>query len=348
MELGIFGIGDLSTDPVSGQVLGAGERLQGIARLAVHSEDAGFDVFAIGEHHVPPFLTSAVSTVLGFIAARTSRITLSTSVTLITTTDPVRTAEEFATLQHLSSGRVDLVLGRGNTGATYPAFGQDPADSMALARENYALLRRLWDEEVVDFAGRFRAPLDRFTSMPRPRDGAPPPVWHASVRSAEIVEQAASHGDGLLVNNLFQPMTYFARHVEYYRQRYADHGQGRAEDAIVGAAGGVFVRPRSQDAVREYRPYFDASPQSHSGSLEEVARLTGMTVGSPAQVIDKILTTRELFGGHRRQLLGLDHGGIPERTAHEMIDILGSEVLPVLHRETARPGRADVTPAPAA
>ena len=335
VELGVFGIGDLSTDPVTGRSVSTTERLAALSRIAIHAEEVGFDVFALGEHHVTPFVSSAVSTILAFIAANTHRITLSTSVALITTTDPVRIAEEFSTLAHLSGGRADLVLGRGNTAETYPAFGRDIRDGIALAVENYALLRRLWDEEVVTWSGRFRAPLTEFTAVPRPPAGGPPKVWHASVRSPEIAEQAGRYGDGFLVNNLFMPMTYFARYVEHYRQRFADHGHGRAEDAVVGAAGGAFVRPRSQDAVREFRPYFETSPQAGAGSLAEVSRQTGMTVGSPGEVVEKVLRTRELFGGYQRQLFGLDYGGIPEKSVHEMLDLFGSDVLPVLRRETS-------------
>lgn len=344
-ELGLFGIGDLSTDPVSGQKVSATERLRSIVRIAKHADEAGFDVFALGEHHNPPFLTSAVPTILAHIAAITERITLSTSVTLVTTTDPVRLAEEFATLQHLAGDRVDLVLGRGNTPAAYPWFGQRVEDSMELAVEHYGLLRRLWDHEVVDWQGRFRAPLESFTSVPRPLDSTPPPVWHASVRSPEIVEQAATYGDGLLVNNLFAPIRHFARQVALYRDRFTRHGHGAPEDAIVGSAGGVFVRRQSQDAVAEYRPYFDASPQAQIGTMDHITRTTGMTVGSPAQVIEKVLTTRQAFGPYRRQLFGLDFGGIPERVVREMLDLLASDVLPVLRRElsglpaTSRAGR---------
>src|SRR4051794_22828879 len=135
MEFGLFSIGDVSRDVVSGRVVSEHERIHAIGRIAVHAEQAGFDVFALGEHHNPPFISSADTTMLAFIAAKTSRITLSTSTTLITTNDPVKIAEDFATLQHLASGRVDLMLGRGNTAAVYPWFGQDIREGIPLAIE---------------------------------------------------------------------------------------------------------------------------------------------------------------------------------------------------------------------
>jgi putative FMN-dependent luciferase-like monooxygenase len=335
MEFGIFGVGDHTADPVTGNKVSEHERIKGITRIAKHAEDVGLDVFAFGEHHNPPFISSAPTTLLAYIAAQTSRIILSTATTLITTNDPVRIAEEFATLQHLADGRVDLMLGRGNTAEVYPWFGQDIRQGIPLAVENYALLRRLWDEEVVDWSGPFRSPLKGFTSTPRPLNGRPPLVWHGSIRSPEIAEQAARYGDGFFVNNLFMTTAYFARYVDFYRDRYEFYGHGSRSDGIVGAAATLYVRPRSQDAYREYAPYYYSHPVlSSAGRLERAARETGATVGSPAEVVDKILSFREHFGDYRRQLFGVDQAGLPESTVHEMLDIIGAEVLPHLRAAT--------------
>ena len=335
MEFGIFGVGDIGTDVLTGHTPTEHERFKGLVRIAEHAEQAGFDVFALGEHHNQGFLSSSPVTVLSHIAARTTTITLSTSVTLITTNDPVRIAEEYATLQHLSDGRTDLMLGRGNTAAVYPWFGQRVEDGIDLAVENYALLRRLWDEEVVDWSGRFRTPLTGFTSTPRPLDDTPPLVWHGSIRSPQIAQQAAHYGDGFLVNNLHMSTDYFARYVAYYRELYAQAGHGRPEDAIVGAAGAAFVRKRSQDAIAEYRPVFDTSPYFTGKDLDTVNRETGMTVGSPDQVIAKVMATRAAFGDYRRQLFGVDFGGLSEASVHRTLEIMGEQVLPVLRRELA-------------
>jgi alkanesulfonate monooxygenase SsuD/methylene tetrahydromethanopterin reductase-like flavin-dependent oxidoreductase (luciferase family) len=152
-------------------------------------------------------------------------------------------------LQHLASGRVDLMLGRGNTLPVYGWFDQDVRQGIPLAIENYALLHRLWHEENIDLEGRVRSPLRGFTSVPRPLDGKPPFVWHGPIRSTEIAEQAAYCGDGFFVNNLFVTMSYFQPFVELYRQRYEHYGHGRADEAIVGAGGAIFVRRNSQDAA---------------------------------------------------------------------------------------------------
>ncbi len=191
-------------------------------------------------------------------------------------------AEDFAVLQHLADGRVDLMLGRGNTGPVYPWFGQDIRKGLELAIENYHLLYRLWREDVVDWDGEFRTPLQGFTSVPRPLDGVPPFVWHGSIRTPEIAEQAAFYGDGFFANHIFWPTEHFVRLVGYYRQRFAHYGHGTPEQAIVGLGGQVFMRKNSQEAVREFRPYFDNAPVYGDGpSLEEFTSQTPLTVGSP-------------------------------------------------------------------
>ena len=150
MQFGIFTVGDVTPDPTTGREPTEAERILGTVAIAKKAEEVGLDVFATGEHHNPPFVPSSPTTLLGFIAAQTERLILSTSTTLITTNDPVKIAEDYAMLQHLGDGRVDLMMGRGNTGPVYPWFGFDVRDGIALAVENYALLRRLWREDVVD------------------------------------------------------------------------------------------------------------------------------------------------------------------------------------------------------
>ncbi|MGY1868148.1 MULTISPECIES: LLM class flavin-dependent oxidoreductase [Nocardia] len=347
MQFGIFTVGDVTTDPTTGRTPSEHERITAMVTIARKAEEVGLDVFATGEHHNRPFVPSSPTTVLGYIAARTERLQLSTATTLITTNDPVKIAEDFAMLQHLAEGRVDLMLGRGNTGPVYPWFGKDIRDGIPLAIENYHLLHRLWREDVVDWEGKFRTPLQSFTSTPRPLDDVPPFVWHGSIRSPEIAEQAAYYGDGFFANNIFWPKEHFQRLIALYRQRYEHYGHGSADQAIVGLGGQVFMRKNSQDAVREFRPYFDNAPvYGHGPSLEEFTEQTPLTVGSPQEVIDKTLTFRESFGDYQRQLFLMDHAGLPLKTVLEQLDLLGEEVVPVLRREFAALRPAHVPDAP--
>jgi putative FMN-dependent luciferase-like monooxygenase len=347
MQFGIFTVGDVTPDPTNGTTPTEAERIKSMVAIARHAEEVGLDVFATGEHHNPPFVPSSPTTMLGFIAAQTERLIVSTSTTLITTNDPVKIAEDFAMLQHLADGRVDLMLGRGNTGPVYPWFGEDIRNAIPLTVEKYGLLRRLWREEAVDWEGQFRTSLQGFTSTPAPLDGIPPYVWHGSIRSPEIAELAAYYGDGFFANHIFWPKQHTQRMVNLYRRRFEHYGHGAADQAIVGLGGQVFMRKNSQDAVREFRPYFDNAPVYGNGpALEDFSRETPLTVGSPQEVIERTLGFREYVGDYQRQLFLVDHAGLPLKTVLEQIDMLGDKVVPVLRKEFAALRPAHVPEAP--
>jgi putative FMN-dependent luciferase-like monooxygenase len=347
MQFGIFTVGDVTTDPTTGYTPSEHERIKNTVAIAKKAEEIGLDVVAFGQHHNPPFAASSPTTTMAYVAAQTSKILLSTSTTLITTTDPVRIAEDYAQLQHLADGRVDLMLGRGNTGPVYPWFGKDIRDGIALAVENYALLRRLWDEDVVTWEGKFRTPLQGFTATPRPLDGVPPFVWHGSIRSPEIAEQAAYYGDGFFSNHIFWPASHTKQMVALYRRRFEHYGHGTADQAIVGLGGQLYMARNSQDAVREFRPYFDVAPvYGHGPSLEDFMEATPLTVGSPQQVIERTLGFRDYVGDYQRQLFLMDHAGLPLSTVLKQLDLLGSEVVPVLRKEFAALAGPDVPEAP--
>lgn len=347
MQFGIFTVSDVTEDPTTGVTPSEHERIKAVVAIAKKAEEVGLDVFALGEHHNPPFFSSSPTTTLAYIAAQTTTLQLSTSTTLITTNDPVKIAEDYAMLQHLAGGRVDLMLGRGNTGPVYPWFGQDIREGIPLAVEHYALLHRLWREEFVDWQGKYRTPLQGFQSTPRPLDGVPPFVWHGSIRSPEIAEQAAYYGDGFFANNIFWPKEHYMKLIGYYRQRFEHYGHGRAAQAIVGLGGQAFMAKNSQDAVAQFRPYFDNAPvYGHGPSLEDFSEMTPLTVGSPQQVIDRYAGMREHFGDYQRQLFLMDHAGLPLKTVLEQLDFLGGEVVPVLRKELAKDRPAEVPDAP--
>src|SRR5580704_1598156 len=258
MQFGIFSVSDITRDPTTDYTPSEAERIDAIVKIAQKTEEVGLDVFAIGEHHNPPFFSSAPSTLLAYIAATTKRLTVTTSTTLITTND--------------------LMRGRGNTAPVYPWFGQDIRQSLPLALENYNLLHRLWREDVVYWKGKFRGPLQGFTSIPRPLDDVPPFVWHGSIRTPEIAEQAAYYGDGFFANNIFWPKEHYIRLINFYRQRYAHYGHGAEHEAIVGLGGQAFIAKNSQDAIREFRPYFNEAPvYGHGPSMEDFMDMTPLS-----------------------------------------------------------------------
>jgi putative FMN-dependent luciferase-like monooxygenase len=232
---------------------------------------------------------------------------------------------------------MDLMLGRGNTGPVYPWFGKDIREGIGLAIENYALLHKLWREENVDWQGKHRTPLQGFTSTPRPLDGTPPFVWHGSIRSPEIAEQAAYYGDGFFSNHIFWPASHTARMIALYRARFEHYGHGKASDAIVGLGGQVYMARNSQDAINRFRPYFDVAPvYGHGPSLEEFMESTPLTVGSPQQVIERTLSFREYAGNYQRQLFLVDHAGLPTDEVLKQLDLLG-EVVAELRKHEPEP-----------
>ncbi len=335
MEFGVFTVSDITRDPITGYTPSEAERIDATVQIAKKAEEVGLDVFAVGEHHNPPFFSSSPTTLLAYIAAQTKTLKVSTSTTLITTNDPVRIAEEYAMLQHLAKGRMDLMLGRGNTAPVYPWFGKDIRSSLPMALENYNLLHRLWTEDVVDFEGNFRTPLQGFTSTPRPLDDVAPFVWHGSIRTPEIAEQAAFYGDGFFANHIFWPKGHYKRLVEFYRQRF-EHYHGDKKQAIVGLGGQTYIAKKSQDAWNEFRPYFNEAPVYGGGPrMEDFVDQTPLTVGSPQEVIDKTLSFHDEFGDYQRQLFLVDHAGLPLKAVLNQLDLLGEEVVPVLRKELA-------------
>ncbi|MEJ5996849.1 LLM class flavin-dependent oxidoreductase [Corynebacterium sp. H130] len=347
MQFGIFTIGDVTTNPTTGATPTEAERIQAMTAIALKAEEVGLDVFATGEHHNPPFVPSSPTTHLGYIAAKTENIILSTSTTLITTNDPVKIAEDYAFLQHLSGGRVDLMMGRGNTGPVYPWFGKDIRQGIPLAIENYHLLRRLWREEIVNWQGEFRTPLQGYTSTPAPLDGVPPFVWHGSIRSVEIADQAAYYGDGFFHNNIFWNKEHTAKMVNIYRRKFERYGHGPADTAIVGLGGQFFVGNTEAEAKKFFRPFFDNAPvYGHGPSLEEFSEVTPLTVGTVEQVIDRTMQFADWVGDYQRQLFLVDHAGLPLEVVLGQIEILGNQIVPELRArmEQRRPDHVPSNP----
>ena len=347
MQFGIFSVSDITTDPTTGKTPSENDRIKAATAMALKAEEVGLDVFAIGEHHNPPFFSSSPTTTLAYIAAQTEKLIVSTATTLITTNDPVKIAEDYAMLQHLSDGRMDLTLGRGNTGPVYPWFGYDIREGISLAVEHYALLRELWDNEVVNWTGKHRSPLTGFTSTPAPLDGVAPFVWHGSIRSPQIAEQAAYYGDGFLHNNIFWNAEHTAQMIQLYRKRFAHYGHGEPEQAYVGLGGQAFMAETEAEAKRIFRPYFDKAPVYGNGpSLEDFSTLTPLTVGTPEMVIERTLGFQKWAGDYQRQMFLIDHAGLPLEMVLDQIEMLGKEVVPVLRKEFDRMRAPGVPDAP--
>ncbi|MBI4935774.1 MAG: LLM class flavin-dependent oxidoreductase, partial [Actinobacteria bacterium] len=255
-------------DPATGLRPSASQVFSDVVSEASYFEDLGFDGYGIGEHHIDAAEASSPAVILAHLAATTTRIRLFTGVTVLSLLDPVRVAEDYATVDVLSGGRLELIIGKGNTEEQSRVFGYTNDDQWERNREHYELLHRLLREEKVNWTGTSRPPLTDFTSRPRPLQ-RPIRVWHGSATSKASTELAAKWGDPLFSANVSGPLEQYRDLVDHYRQRWADHGHDPV-DALVGAgSAGLHVHLNSQQAVDEFRPRFEAFKAS--------ARLIGAT-----------------------------------------------------------------------
>jgi alkanesulfonate monooxygenase SsuD/methylene tetrahydromethanopterin reductase-like flavin-dependent oxidoreductase (luciferase family) len=316
------------------------ERFQEVLDNAVLAEELGFDGFGVGERHERPFISSSPPVVLSHIAAITSRIRLFTAVTTLSLLDPVRAYEDYATLDNLSGGRLELIIGKGNGSAQRELFHVTEDDQWDRNAESYELFRRLWREDKVTWSGRFRPSLVDAEVWPEPLQ-RPIRVWHGSATSRESVDLAARYGDPLFSANVTNPIEPYAALVRHYRERWEFYGHDPA-DAVVGAGtAGYYATPKSQDAVDAYRPVFEARqrtpgiPQVFT-SVEDFVERSSALIGSPEQVIDKVHRYHEQFG-HTVLHLQADAGGLTDAQHRDSLELFQREIAPVLRKEIPDP-----------
>ena len=356
-------------DPRTGHRVSAAERLEQVIRTAQRAEELGFDSFSVGERHAGEFLSSSPATVLAAIAAVTSKIRLQTGVTVLSVLDPVRVAEDYATIDQLSRGRLELVIGKGNEVLQYPLFGVDLAHQWDLLEEKYALLRRLWREEDVSWQGRFRSPLtEPATTTPRPFAG-PVRVWHGSATSLRSAELAARWGDPLFTANAIQPRENYQRLIDHYNEQYLAAGHDPAQRYIASGsgAGGVFLADSTAAAKRDFGPVYEGLTAGRNvpgnntpfRDIDHAVAQGPALVGSPEDVAAKILDYHAGYG-HSLQSISLPTT-LPFAQQLEILERFAREVIPVVRKaapdtlwEAEDPwaarqqGIAGVDPAPAA
>lgn len=343
MQVGLLSLGDLITDPVTGQRMTPAQRHRSFVEQGVRAESAGFTHVALGEHHFCEYILSAPPVVLAAIAERTSTVRLSTGVTLGANNDPVRLAEDYATLDLLSGGRVEPVIGRGTFFPhTFAGFGQDPAIAKEVMAENVELLLELWTRTDVTWQGTHHPPLTGITTHPRPFQ-SPPPVWIGGGASPDSVELAARLGLGLMLPTVFGTPQHFVPMVEHYVEAWARYGHDPAARRI-GTVHHCFVAESAARAREIWEPRYRAYIEWVS---DLISRSTGAgrggfppfdyeqrcsttaIAGSPAEVVDTIGRLQELLHIDTI-LLMFDMGGLPERELFEVIDHTGAEVVPQL------------------
>lgn len=328
------------TNPVTGRQVRPDERLAQALTSARYAEAFGYDAVALGERHAGAFLSAGSSVLLGGIAATTTRVRIQTGVSVLSIHDPLRIAEDFATIDQLSRGRLELVIGKGNERRQLPMFGIAEGDQWEALAEKYALLRRLWREESVTWSGRFRGPLTEVTSLPRPYAGAPR-VWHGSATSHASADLAAQWGDPLFSANAIQPRDKYTVLIDRYRSEYRRHGHDPRYAFVGAGAGFLYLADTTQEARDAFGPTYEQivaffnRPGNHTpgnamgfDSIDDAIAYGPALVGSPQQITEKILWWHEAFG-HDLQSFSLPTM-IPHEQQLAMLERLAAEVIPAV------------------
>ncbi|MBY8876293.1 LLM class flavin-dependent oxidoreductase [Actinacidiphila acidipaludis] len=330
-------------DPVTGAQPSTHDRFRQVVHSALHAEELGFDGFGVGERHERPFISSSPTVVLSHVAALTRRIRLFTAVTTLSLLDPVRAYEDYATLDHLSDGRLELIIGKGNGSAQRELFHVTPEDQWERNAESYGLFRELWRNDRVTAAPRFRPALQDAEVWPRPYQ-RPIRVWHGSATSRASVDLAARHGDPLFSANVTHSIEPYAELVRYYRERWEAYGHDPRLATVGAGSAGVCAAQTSQQALADYRPVFEGylAFQRRLGAdpvfptLEDFAERSSALVGSPQQIIDKVHRYHERFG-HTVLHVSAEAGGLSDARHRASLELFQSDVAPALRRDIPDP-----------
>jgi probable LLM family oxidoreductase len=344
MEFGLYTFGERTPQGADGSAVSAEQRLREILAAAKLADQAGFEVFALGEHHRLDFSIAATPVVLAAIAQVTTRLRLASAVTILPTADPVRVFEDFATVDLLSGGRAEVIAGRGVFTESFPLFGYDLNDQDELFAEKLDLLLQLNASEHVTWQGRFRPPLKDAPIPPRPAQRHLP-IWIGTGGTPNSVARAGALGLPLALANIGLPPAKLAPMAELYRRTGSEAGH-RAADLKVSVASHLHVQKNSQDAMDTFYPHYAGYFRNHTPaqygareiSRSDYAQLASpqgaLFVGSPQQIVDKILYEHELFG-HQRFLAQIDIGGLPYAKVAAVIELLASDVVPAVRRAVA-------------
>lgn len=340
MEFGISSFADMSPDPVTGEKITAEQRINQLLEEVKLAEQVGLDVFAVGEHHRPDYAASSPAVILGAMAAVTKKIRLSSSVTVLSSDDPVRVFQDFATIDALSNGRAEIMAGRGSFTESFPLFGYSLSDYDTLFSEKLELLLKIREQEKITWKGKHRAPINNLGIYPRPVQEKLP-VWIAIGGTPESVQRAATLSLPMMLAIIGGSPDRFAPYVKYYRDVAQELGHDLSTLQI-GINSHTYISDTSQQAADEFYPAY-ADVMTRIGgergwqpmqreNYEMMREPHGaLLVGSPQQVIDKILYEYELFK-HTRFLAQIGVGTMPHDKLLRAIELFGTVVAPAVRK----------------
>ena len=340
MEFGLYTLGDHIPNPLTGSRISAQQRLQEIIEASQLAEQAGIDVFAVGESHQQYFTTQAHSVVLGAIAQATKSIKLASSATVLSVADPVRVYEDFATIDLISNGRAEIVAGRGSRVGAHELFGISLRDYEEIFEEKLALLKQLNDNSVVNYNGKFRPTLKDAHILPQPLNGSIP-IWRAVGGPPGSAIKAGYMGIPMMLTTLGGPSINFKASVDAYREA-ADRSGFDAASLPIATTSLFYVAETEKEAVDGMHPHLSGGFQAIRGQgyprwqVEQAPQVEdALMVGSPNQIIEKMLYQYELFG-MQRFMAQIDFGGVPFVKVMKNIELIGNEIIPAIKKYTAK------------
>ena len=337
MQLGIDSFAAAYTE--SSLQVSASDRLLGLVEEIEHADQVGLDVFGIGEHHRREYLDSAPAMILAAAATRTRRIRLTSAVTVLSAADPVRVFQQFATLDLLSQGRAEMVVGRGSSIEAFPLFGFRLEDYDSLFAEKLDLLLKLRENEHVEWAGRYRPALTGQGVYPRPVQN-PFPIWLGVGGTPESFIRAGELGLPLMVAIIGGEPRRFRPLVDLYRE--AGKLSGHSPDRLqVGMHSLGYVAETTQEAAEDFFPGYARAvtdvgkergwpPVTRAGFDAQRGPQGALLIGSPEEVADKILRHSEALGGISRVTFQMNVASLPHSKLMRAIERLGTHVAPAL------------------
>jgi probable LLM family oxidoreductase len=343
-EIGLYSFAEVTPDSNTGHKLSPAERIHDLLEEIELADQVGLDVFGLGEHHREEFVSSAPEVILAAAAARTKNIRLTSAVTVLSSDDPVRVFQRFASLDLVSNGRAEIMAGRGSFIESFPLFGYDLHDYDDLFSEKLDLLIKIREATQVTWRGQHRALIDNLGVYPRPLQN-PLPIWVGVGGTPESVVRAASRGLPMALAIIGGLPEQFAPFVQLYRQVAAEYKYDPATLPISINSHG-FIADTRQQAIDDSFPAVQAamnkigrergwSPMRRE-QYEASATVRGANfVGSPDDIIEKILFQHSIFN-HQRLLLQLSVGTMPHDKLMHAIELLGTKVAPVVREEIAR------------
>ncbi|SDH05493.1 Atu2307/SP_0267 family LLM class monooxygenase [Mucilaginibacter sp. P25] len=341
MELGISTFGEIHPDGTSGNAVNAHKRVEELLEEVKLADEVGLDVYAFGEHHRPDFVISAPEILISAAAAITKNIRLSSSVTVLSSVDPVRTFQNFATADLVSGGRVEMIAGRGSFIESFPLFGFDLDDYDALFTEKLEMFLQINKQEIVSWQGNFRAPIRNQGVYPRPLQQEIP-VWIGVGGTPASAKRAGALNLPMIIAILGSAPKHFVPFVELYRESAAKAGHDVSKLQLA-ISSQFYIAGTSQQAADEFYPSYEAlmtrvgkdrgwSPMTRE-QFEYLRDFGPLVVGDPQQAIDKIMQQYELFG-NTRFVAQLVTGFTKHKDILKAIELYGTRVAPVVRKET--------------